>query len=63
MTYEDKGESTMTIFTPVVAVLCVVVCFLAILLIIGFVTESGKCESHNKSHNNRKKNTLMSDQK
>ena len=42
VSYTNKGEQKLTIFTPVVAVLFVVVCFLAILLMVGFVTESGK---------------------
>ena len=42
LNYDAKIEKEMTVFTPIVAVLCVVISFLAILLCVGFVTESGK---------------------
>ncbi len=41
VTYESAEEVGMTIFTPVIAVMYVVVICLALLLAFGFITESG----------------------
>ena len=41
VTYENKGEKEMTVFTPIIAVLCVVISFLGLLLFVGFITEPG----------------------
>ena len=40
--YEAKGESEMTIFTPIIAVLGVIISFLLLLLLFGFVTQTGR---------------------
>ena len=41
ITYEAKGEVSMTVFTPVIAVMYVIVSCLALLLVFGFITETG----------------------
>lgn len=49
VTYESKGEVGMTVFTPVIAVMYVVISCLALLLTFGFITETGKLSKINLS--------------
>ncbi len=41
MTYDSDDEKPMTVFTPIIAVFCVIIVFLGVLLVFGFITETG----------------------
>ena len=58
ITYEAKGEVSMTVFTPVIAVMYVIVSCLALLLVFGFITETGTDRKRNKLKNNKKFNFI-----